>query len=56
MVDIVCYHSFHVVKPNRTGIYELFTEIYTIKLLKAFNCKIANKIFIIIVKLLFVMY
>tara|TARA_Y100000768_G_C23991185_1_gene693371 strand:- start:10171 stop:11469 length:1299 start_codon:yes stop_codon:yes gene_type:complete len=32
-------------KPNRSGIYELFTEIYTIKLLKAFNCKIANKIF-----------
>lgn len=32
-------------KPGRSGIYELFNEIYTIKLLKTFTCKIANRIF-----------
>jgi hypothetical protein len=32
-------------KPDKSGIYELFTQIYTLKMLKIYNCKEANTIF-----------
>lgn len=32
-------------KPDRCGIYELFTQIYTMKMLKTYSCTEANKLF-----------